>query len=85
MSDAITVTNEVTIDHAKLGAEVWEWGSTEQADFLAEFARSFRANPGASLMQLSYIVGELKKQPWKIASVRWLNDHLTEYLEEDSE
>jgi len=80
---AITVTNEVTINHAKLGAEVWDWGSTEQADFLAEFARAFRAEPGAALMQLSYIVTELKEQPWKIASVRWLNEHLTEYLKED--
>jgi hypothetical protein len=80
---AITVANEVTIDHAKLGAELWEWSSEQQAKFLAEFGRTFRANPGESLMQLSYIVDELKKQPWMIGSVRWLNDHLTEYLKED--
>jgi hypothetical protein len=79
---AFNVTNEVTINHRELGAEVWEWDADQQAAFLVGFAKSFSTDAGRGLFQLHYIAAELDKEPGDIAAVRWLNDRLTEYLAE---
>lgn len=81
---AFEVTSEVTVNHAELGAEVWEWGSDEQAAFLTSLAYAFQADPGASLIQLHYIANEIRKSPGGLEAVRWFNDHLTEYLKEST-
>jgi len=81
---AFNVTNEVTINHRELGAEVWEWSADQQAAFLVGFAKSFRADAGTGLFQLHYIAEELSQEPDDLAAVRWLSDRLTEYLGEPS-
>jgi hypothetical protein len=80
---AITVANEVTINHSKLGAEVWEWNAEQQADFLIGLAQEFRANGGHGIYQISYIAADLRDRSGAIDDVRWLNDKLTEYLKEE--
>ncbi|MGY2747252.1 hypothetical protein [Arthrobacter sp. UYCu723] len=79
---AIHVENSVTINHKKLGAEVWEWDADQQADFLAGFAKAFRGAEGTGIFQISYIADELHREPSNLEAVRWLNDRLTEYLAE---
>jgi hypothetical protein len=81
---AIEITSTVKIDHAELGAEVWEWDSEQQAAFLASLAKTFSANGGKSHFQVHYIVDELRKTPADINAVRWLNDLLTDYLKEEA-
>lgn len=81
---AIEITSTVTIDHAKLGAEVWEWDSDKQAEFLAALAKSFNNAGGSAHFQIYHIVEALGREPEDIASVRWLNDLLTDYLKEES-
>lgn len=81
----ITVTNEVAIDHAILGYEAWEWDAEQQAAFLAAFATELRNAPGgAGIMQIHHLDAELRKDPNDLEAVRWLNEHLTEYLADES-
>jgi len=80
--NAIEVTTSTKINHAELGAEVWEWDADQQAKFLVGFATSFSTDAGHGLFQLHYIAEELSKDERDIAAVRWLNDRLTEYLAE---
>jgi len=81
---AMKITSTVEIDHAELGAEVWEWDSEQQAAFLASLAKTFSDNGGKSHFQVHYIADELRKTPADLVAVRWLNDLLTEYLKEES-
>lgn len=79
---AITITNDVTINHAILGYDAYhDWDSEQQAAFLAAFATELRnAMAYDSIMQVHYIADELSKDLNDLAAVRWLNDRLTEYL-----
>lgn len=79
---AFTVTNEVTINHRELGREVWQWNADEQALFLTGFAEVFKAEPGTGLLQIHYIVDSLRQGAGNLDAVRWLIDHLSEYLED---
>jgi hypothetical protein len=81
---AFHISNEVTINHRELGAEVWEWDAGEQATFLVGFAETFRANAGHGIFQIHYIADELHTKGGDLEAVRWLNDRLTEYLEEEN-
>lgn len=80
---AIEVTTSTKIHHAELGAEVWEWGSDEQAEFLVGFATTFASAGGHGIMQIHHIAAELRKDRNDRDVVRWLNDRLTEYLADD--
>lgn len=82
--NAINVSNTVTIDHSKLGADVWEWNAEEQAKFLAGFAETFKAASGVGIMQISYMTEELRTNPAGLNAVRWLNELLTQYLEDQA-
>jgi hypothetical protein len=81
---AITVTHEVELNHAVLGYDAYhDWDSEQQANFLAAFATELRnALRFDAIMQVHYIADELRKDPRDLEAVRWLNDRLTEYLQE---
>lgn len=81
---AIHVSHDVTINHRELGREAWEWSDEEQAKFLTGFAEVLKADPGVGLMQLSYIIDALRRGEGNLNAVRWLSDHLTEYLKEET-
>lgn len=81
---AIEVMTEIKINHAELGAEVWEWDAAHQAAFLVGFAETFKAASGGGIMQIHYITEDLRKNPAGINAVRWLNELLTTYLAEES-
>lgn len=81
---AFNVSHEVIINHAELGAEVWEWDAGDQATFLVGFAETFRANAGHGIFQIHYIADELRTKDGDLEAVRWLNDRLTEYLKEEA-
>lgn len=81
---AIHVANQVTINHPKLGAEVWEWDADQQAAFLVGMANAFRADSAQGIFQIHYIGEELRREPSNIEAVRWLNDRLTDYLKEEA-
>jgi hypothetical protein len=81
---AITVTHDVEINHAILGYDAYhDWDSEQQAAFLAAFATELiNAHHFDSIMQVSFIAEDLRKDPNDLAAVRWLNERLTEYLKE---
>jgi hypothetical protein len=81
---AITITNEFVIDHASLGYDAYhDWDSEQQAAFLAAFATELRnAMRFDGIMQVHYINEALRKDHRDLAAVRWLNDQLTDYLQE---
>lgn len=83
ITNAITTVSEITINHAQLGTEAWEWDSHEQAAFLAAFATTLRNNGAAGLMQLAFIAESLRENRDDVLAVQWLADELTDRLEED--
>lgn len=82
---AIEVTTETKINHAILGYDAYhDWDNEQQADFLAAFATELRnAMAYDAIMQVKYIAEALRKDPNDLAAVRWLNDHLTDYLADE--
>lgn len=80
---AIEVMTETKINHAELGAEVWEWASDQQAAFLVGMANAFRADSAQGIFQIHYIGQALRMAPGDLEAVRWLNDRLTDYLKEE--
>lgn len=83
---AITVTHDIEIDHATLGYDAYhDWGSEQQAAFLAAFATELRIGRALDgVLQLHYIADALSKNPSDLNAVRWLNDQLTEYLADEA-
>jgi len=81
---AIEITSTVNINHADLGTEVWEWDAGQQAAFLVNFAKAFRAEAGQGLFQIHYIAEELSKTPADLDAARWLAERLSEYLGDPS-
>jgi hypothetical protein len=81
---AIEVTATTKINHAELGAEVWEWDADQQAAFLAAFATAFSKESGVGIMQIHYIAEELRKNRYNLEAVRWLAERLSEYLGDPS-
>lgn len=81
ITSAITTVSEITINHAQLGTEAWEWDAREQADFLAAFALQIRGAGLAGLMQLNYIADKLTGTA--NADVQWLLETLTEHLDNE--
>lgn len=83
VTNAITTTSEVTIDHAALGTEAWNWDAHQQTNFLAAFANTLRDNGPAGLKQIAFIADSLREDPDDVSAIRWLADELTHALEED--
>ena len=81
--NALTVSNEITIDHWMLGRDMAGWSDEEQALFLHGLAIGLSDLGGAGHMQLSYMVKK-SDELGVLDETRRLIELLAEFFKDES-
>lgn len=81
--NALTVSNQITIDHWELGRDMAGWSDEEQALFLHGLAVGLGDLGAAGHMQLSYLAKK-SEELGLLEETRRLADLLAEFFKDES-